>query len=292
LYPSCFDANAGLFESILTEEDAVISDALNHASIIDGIRLCKAKKFRYSHNDMVDLESQLIKAVESNSRLKLIATDGAFSMDGEFTKLDKICELAEKYTALIFIDECHATGFIGKTGRGTPELFNVNNKIHIINGTLGKALGGASGGYTAGSAKLVTLLRQVSRPYLFSNSLPPAIVAAASTAFDLVDSSDSLRTAMLRNTLLFRSLMKSYGFTLKGDQEHPICPVMIGDAALAAKIADTLLTQGIYVIGFSYPVVPLGQARIRVQLSALHTEDDVRKCAIAFKNARDSVSKL
>ncbi|KAJ3115611.1 hypothetical protein HK100_001291 [Physocladia obscura] len=282
LYASCFDANAGIFETLLGENDAVISDALNHASIIDGIRLCKAKRLRYKNCDMSDLEERLKEADAGGARIKLIATDGVFSMDGKVAPLDKICNLADKYNAIVFIDECHSTGFFGKTGRGTPEYFGVEDRIDIINSTLGKAVSGASGGYTAASKEIVSLLRQRSRPYLFSNTLPPAVVGAASKAFDLIDSEGPKLIAQLQaNTKLFRSRMVAAGFTLKGD-DHPIVPVMLGDAKLASQIADDMLTKGIYVIGFSFPVVPKGEARIRVQLSAIHTTKQINDCVDAF----------
>lgn len=280
LYISCFDANAGLFEVLLSQDDAVLSDELNHASIIDGIRLCKAKRYRYKHMDMTELESQLKDA--SSCRRRLIATDGVFSMDGNVTPLRDICNLAEKYKAMVFIDECHATGFFGKTGRGTEEHFNLDNKVDIINSTLGKAVGGAAGGYTAGPRELVTLLRQRSRPYLFSNSLPPPVVACASKALDLIMENTDLPHLVLSNTQRFRSKMTEAGFTLSGDPEHPICPVMLGDAKLASQFADEMLAKGIYVIGFSYPVVPKGKARIRVQISAAHTEADIDRAVDAF----------
>ncbi|XP_060560864.1 2-amino-3-ketobutyrate coenzyme A ligase, mitochondrial-like [Ruditapes philippinarum] len=282
LYISCFDANAGLFEVLLSEKDAVLSDELNHASIIDGIRLCKAKRYRYKHMDMKELESQLQDA--SSCRRRLIATDGVFSMDGNVTPLREICDLAEKYKAMVFIDECHATGFYGETGRGTEEYFHLDNKVDIINSTLGKAVGGAAGGYTAGPKELVTLLRQRSRPYLFSNSLPPPVVACASKALDLIIENPDLPHKVLTNTQRFRTKMTDAGFALSGDPEHPICPVMLGDAKLASQFADQMLERGIYVIGFSYPVVPKGKARIRVQISASHTEADIDRAVDAFVN--------
>eukprot|EP01027_Heterolobosea_sp_BB2_P009178 GEZU01013566.1.p1 GENE.GEZU01013566.1~~GEZU01013566.1.p1 ORF type:complete len:457 (+),score=167.71 GEZU01013566.1:107-1372(+) len=280
LYPSAFDANAGLFEGILTDEDAVISDALNHASIIDGIRLCKAKRFRYKHLDMQDLEEKLQQT--QDSRIRLIATDGVFSMDGDLAPLDKIVELAEKYNANIFIDECHATGFFGKTGRGTPEYFGVEGKIDIINSTLGKALGGASGGYTSGRKEIVDILRQKARPYLFSNTLAPPIVGASLKTFEILTRGTELRDKLMANTKQFRSAMTKAGFNIIGNPECPIVPVMLGDARLAADFADDMLTRGIYVIGFSYPVVPKDQARIRVQLSAAHTPEQIEETVNAF----------
>eukprot|EP00117_Sycon_ciliatum_P040661 scpid70297/ scgid29841/ 2-amino-3-ketobutyrate coenzyme A ligase, mitochondrial; Aminoacetone synthase; Glycine acetyltransferase len=280
LYASCFDANAGLFEVMLTPEDAVLSDELNHASIIDGIRLCKAQKQRYNHMDMEDLENKLA-AVKSSSRMRLIVTDGVFSMDGDVAPLVKIMELAKKYEALVFIDECHATGFLGKTGRGTEEYLGIRNEVDIINSTLGKALGGAAGGYTCGPASLCTLLRQKSRPYLFSNSLPPPVVASASKVFDLLMHDSSLSERVSSNTELFRRRMTEAGFKIMGDN-HPICPVWLGDARLASEFSDEMLKRGIYVIGFSFPVVPKGKARIRVQLSAVHSTEDVNRCVDAF----------
>lgn len=279
LYPSCFDANGGLFEAILSKEDAIISDALNHASIIDGVRLCKAARYRYKTNDMDDLEQQLIAA--KDARVRLIATDGVFSMDGTIANLPAIVELAEKYDALTMIDDCHATGFIGKNGKGTPEYHNVLGKIDIITGTLGKALGGASGGYTSGRKEIVEWLRQRSRPYLFSNTLAPVITATSIKVLDLLESSNDLREQLQSNSEHFRSEMSKLGFNLVPG-EHPIIPVMLGDAKLASDMADKLLDEGIYVIGFSYPVVPKGQARIRTQMSAGHTWAHVDKAITAF----------
>ncbi|XP_018798538.1 PREDICTED: 2-amino-3-ketobutyrate coenzyme A ligase, mitochondrial-like [Bactrocera latifrons] len=278
LYASCFDANAGLFEAILTPDDAVFSDELNHASIIDGIRLCKAQKQRYKHRDMSDLEKQL---KSSTARLKLIVTDGVFSMDGNIAPLPKIVDLAAKYDALVFIDECHATGFFGATGRGTEEYHNLLGRVDIINSTLGKALGGAAGGYTTGPKELITLLRQKSRPYLFSNSLPPPVVATGIKVMDMLMHSDQLSQRVQSNTKRFRDAMTKAGFIIAGEN-HPICPVMLGDARLASIFADQMLSRGIYVIGFSYPVVPKGKARIRVQISAAHTTDDVDHAVAAF----------
>ncbi|XP_068938214.1 2-amino-3-ketobutyrate coenzyme A ligase, mitochondrial [Petaurus breviceps papuanus] len=279
LYPSCFDANAGLFEALLTPEDAVLSDELNHASIIDGIRLCKANKYRYRHLDMGDLEAKLQDA--QKHRLRLVATDGVFSMDGDIAPLREICQLAQKYKAVVFIDECHATGFLGPTGRGTDELVGVMDQVTIINSTLGKALGGASGGYTTGPRDLISLLRQRARPYLFSNSLPPAVVGCASKTLDLLMESNAIAQSMAAKTRRFRSKMETAGFTISG-REHPICPVMLGDARLASVMAEDMLKRGIYVIGFSYPVVPKGKARIRVQISAVHSEEDIDRCVRAF----------
>ncbi|XP_043823346.1 2-amino-3-ketobutyrate coenzyme A ligase, mitochondrial [Dromiciops gliroides] len=279
LYPSCFDANAGLFEALLTPEDVVLSDELNHASIIDGIRLCKANKYRYRHLDMGDLETKLQDA--QKHRLRLVATDGAFSMDGDIAPLREICQLAQKYKAVVFVDECHATGFLGPSGRGTDELLGVVDQVTIINSTLGKALGGASGGYTTGPRDLISLLRQRARPYLFSNSLPPAVVGCASKALDLLMESNAIAQSMAAKTRRFRSKMEAAGFTISGG-EHPICPVMLGDARLASAMAEDMLKRGIYVIGFSYPVVPKGKARIRVQISAVHSEEDIDRCVKAF----------
>ncbi|KZC07748.1 2-amino-3-ketobutyrate coenzyme A ligase, mitochondrial [Dufourea novaeangliae] len=279
LYASCFDANAGLFETLLTPEDTVLSDELNHASIIDGIRLCKAKKHRYRHRDMTDLENKLRES--PSSRLRLIATDGVFSMDGTVAPLPKIFELAKKYNALTFVDDCHATGFFGKAGRGTEDYFNQIGSIDIINSTLGKALGGAAGGYTTGTKELVNLLRQRSRPYLFSNSLPPPVVASASKVMDLITESTEFLEKLKSNTNLFRNDMTAAGFAISGDN-HPICPVMIGDAKLATEFADKMIEKGIYVIGFSYPVVPKDKARIRVQISAAHSQNDIEHATNAF----------
>ena len=279
LYSSCFDANGGLFETLLTEQDAIISDQLNHASIIDGIRLCKAQRYRYRNNDMADLEQQLQAA--QSCRNRLIATDGVFSMDGYLAKLPDICELADRYNASIMVDDSHAVGFVGPSGKGTPEHFNVASRIDIITGTLGKALGGASGGYTSGRKPLIDLLRQRSRPYLFSNTLAPPIAAASLKALELISESDQLRTQLRENTAYFRSAMNAAGFrVLPG--EHPIAPVMIGDAALATRMANALLGLGIYVIGFSFPVVPRGEARIRTQMSAAHSRTQLEHAVDAF----------
>ncbi|MEV6240280.1 glycine C-acetyltransferase [Lentzea sp. NPDC051838] len=283
LYSSCFDANGGLFETLLGAEDAIISDELNHASIIDGVRLSKAKRFRYKNRDMDDLERQLKDSADA--RYRLIATDGVFSMDGYLAPLDEICDLAERYNALVMVDDSHAVGFTGPTGRGTPELFGVQDRVDIVTGTLGKALGGASGGYTSGRKEIVELLRQRSRPYLFSNSLAPSITAAAIATLDMLSSSSDLLTQLRENTELFRRRMTEEGFDLLPG-EHAIIPVMIGDAAEAARLADLLLEQGIYVIGFSYPVVPHGKARIRTQMSAAHTTEDVNRAVDAFVAAR------
>ncbi len=279
LYSSCFDANGGLFETILCDEDAIISDALNHASIIDGVRLCKAERFRYANNDMAELETHL-KATQ-NKRLRLIATDGVFSMDGYLAKLDAICDLADRYNAMVMVDDSHATGFIGPNGRGTPDHFGVLKRIDVMTSTLGKALGGASGGFTTGRREIIDLLRQRSRPYLFSNTLAPSIVAASIAVFELLGQSSVLRERVMSNAKRFRSGMEQAGFTIK-EGIHPIVPVMFGDARLAVDMASALLQEGIYVIGFSYPVVPKGEARIRVQLSAAHTPEQVDACIEAF----------
>jgi glycine C-acetyltransferase len=287
LYSSCFDANGGVFEVLLDERDAVISDELNHASIIDGIRLCKAARYRYHNRDMADLEAQLVSA--RDARRRLIVTDGVFSMDGYFAPLDEICALAERHDALVMVDDSHAVGFIGASGAGTPERSGVQDRVDIVTGTLGKALGGASGGYVSARAEIVELLRQRSRPYLFSNAVAPVVVAGSLAALDLVAGSGEQRAALQRNTELFRDRMVGEGFdVLPG--EHPIVPVMFGDAALAAQIADVMLGEGVYVIAFSYPVVPKGKARIRVQLSAAHSEADVETCVRAFVAARAKVS--
>jgi len=281
LYAAAFDANGGVFEPLLTKEDAIISDSLNHASIIDGVRLCKAARYRYKNSDMNDLEQQLIEANKNGVRFKLIVTDGVFSMDGIVAPLDKICELAEKYDALVMIDECHATGFIGKTGRGTLEEKKVLNKIDIITGTLGKALGGAMGGYTTGKKEIIELLRQRSRPYLFSNSLAPALVGASIKVFDLISNDTQLRDQLENNTNYFKKGMKNAGFEIvEGDSA--IVPVMLYDAKLSQTMANLLLDEGIYVIGFFYPVVPKGKARIRVQLSASHNKEHLDKAIRAF----------
>jgi glycine C-acetyltransferase len=279
LYSSCFDANGGLFETLLGEADAVISDALNHASIIDGIRLCKAKRFRYRNNDMEDLEKQLIKA--SECRYKLIATDGVFSMDGIIADLASICDLAEKYDAYVMVDDSHAVGFVGKSGRGSHEYHHVLSRVDIITGTLGKALGGASGGYTSGRREIITWLRQRSRPYLFSNTLAPVITATSIAAIELIRSDETPRNQVNANSRYFRSKLEAEGFTIVPG-EHPIIPVMLGDAVLAQRMADRLLEEGIYVIGFSYPVVPKGQARIRTQMSAAHTREHLDRAIDAF----------
>jgi glycine C-acetyltransferase len=285
LYPSCFDANGGLFETLLGPEDAVISDQLNHASIIDGIRLCRAQRYRYHNNDMADLEVQLQAADAAGARFKLISTDGVFSMDGYIARLDEICDLADRYDALVHFDDCHATGFIGASGRGTHELRGCMDRVDIITGTLGKALGGASGGYTAARREIVDLLRQRSRPYLFSNSVAPPVVAGALKAIDLVTESADLRDRLMRNTALFREGLEKQGFELLPG-EHPIVPVMLHDAALAAKLAEAVLAHGVYVVAFSFPVVPRGKARIRTQMSAALTDDDLAFALEAFSRAK------
>ena len=279
LYSSCFDANGGLFETLFGADDAIISDSLNHASIIDGVRLCKARRFRYANNDMADLEAKLKEAADAEH--KLIATDGVFSMDGIIANLSAICDLADKYGAMVMVDDSHAVGFVGDGGRGTPEYCDVMSRVDIITGTLGKALGGASGGYTSGRKEIVAWLRQRSRPYLFSNSLAPMITATSLKALDLLRSSDDLRIKLRNNSARFRSGMEAAGFTLAG-ADHPIIPVMLGDAKLASAMADRLLIEGIYVIGFSFPVVPRGEARIRTQMSAAHTDDHIDTAIAAF----------
>ena len=279
LYSSCFDANTGLFETLLGPDDAIISDALNHASIIDGVRLCKARRLRYANNDMKELEERLREA--QDARFRLIATDGVFSMDGIIANLKAICDLAEKYDAMVMVDDSHAVGFVGAHGRGTPEACGVEGRVDIVTGTLGKALGGASGGYTSGRKEVVEWLRQRSRPYLFSNTLAPVIAAASLKVFEIVETGDDLRRRLYDNAERFRDKMTKLGFKLAGSG-HPIVPVMIGDAALAAKMAERLLDHGIYVIGFSFPVVPKGEARIRTQMSAAHSADDIDRAVEAF----------
>jgi glycine C-acetyltransferase len=283
LYGSCFDANGGLFETLLGPDDAVISDELNHASIIDGIRLCKAQRWRYRNNDMADLEAKLQEA--SKARFKLIATDGVFSMDGYIANLRAVCDLADRYQALVMVDDSHAVGFVGATGRGTHEHNGVMGRVDILTGTLGKALGGASGGYTSGRREIIELLRQRSRPYLFSNTLAPSIAAASLHALDLLSQSTELRDRLERNTRFFRSEMEKVGFSLRPGT-HPIVPVMLGDAALASRFADAMLRRGVYVIGFSYPVVPKDAARIRTQISAAHSQADLEKALEAFVSTR------
>lgn len=286
LYSSCFDANGGLFEPLLGPDDAIISDELNHASIIDGVRLCKAQRFRYKNRDLTDLEAQLVAA--KDCRYRIIATDGVFSMDGYLAPLDEICDLAERHDALVFVDDSHAVGFVGEHGTGTPELFGVQDRVDILTGTLGKALGGASGGYTCARAEIVEMLRQKSRPYLFSNSLAPAITGATLRVLELIQGSGDLLAQLRENTSYFRTQMTARGFEIP-DSTHPIVPVMIGDAVKAAKMADEVLARGVYVRAFSYPVVPKGKARIRTQLSATLTRADLDRAIDAFEQARDVV---
>jgi len=281
LYPSCFDANGGLFEVLLTAEDAVISDSLNHASIIDGVRLCKAQRYRYTNNDMADLEAKLQQADENGARFKLITTDGVFSMDGIIAQLDEVHRLAEKYQAIVHFDDCHATGFLGERGRGTHEHCGLFGKIDLTTGTLGKALGGASGGYTSGKKEIIDLLRQRSRPYLFSNSVAPVIAAASLEVFDLLSESTEMADRVKENTTYFRAQLATTGFTIAG-ADHPICPVMIGDAALSQKFSEKLLEKGVFAIGFFYPVVAHGAARIRTQISAAHTHEQLDQSIDAF----------
>jgi glycine C-acetyltransferase len=283
IYSSCFDANGGLFETLLGPEDAIISDELNHASIIDGIRLCKAQRFRYANNDMADLEAKLKEA--GGARHKMIATDGVFSMDGYLANLRAICDLADEHDALVMVDDSHAVGFMGRTGRGTHEHCGVMDRVDILTGTLGKALGGASGGYTSGRKEIIELLRQRSRPYLFSNTLAPSIAGASIKVLDLLTESTDLRDRLEANTTLFRAGMANLGFTILPGT-HPICPVMLGDAALATRFADAMLEQGVYVIGFSYPVVPKGKARIRTQISAAHSREDLERAIAAFATVK------
>jgi glycine C-acetyltransferase len=289
LYPSCFDANGGLFEPLLGPEDAIISDSLNHASIIDGIRLCKAQRYRYANNDMADLEAKLQAA--SEARVRLIATDGVFSMDGIVADLSAICDLAARYDAHVMVDDCHATGFMGATGAGTPEYHGVLERVDILTGTFGKALGGASGGYTAASGPIVDLLRQTSRPYLFSNALAPSICAATLAALDLIAARPELRARPHENAAYFRECMAAEGFTL-GGADHPIVPVLLGDAKVAAEMARRMTAEGIYVTAFSYPVVPKGQARIRVQLTAAHTREQIDRAVAAFAAAGGALGVL
>lgn len=288
LYPSCFDANGGLFETLLSDQDAVISDELNHASIIDGVRLCKAKRFRYRNNDMQDLEAQLQAADKQGARFKLITTDGVFSMDGYIARLDEICDLAEKYNALVHFDDCHATGFIGAGGKGTHEYRGCMDRVDIVTGTLGKALGGASGGYTSAKKEIVELLRQRSRPYLFSNTVAPPVVAGAIKAIELVTESSALRQKLQDNTAFFRESLQKLGFELLPG-EHPIVPVMLHDAVLAGKFANAMLEQGVYVVAFSYPVVPNGKARIRTQISAALSQGDLEFAVEAFKRVKEQL---
>jgi glycine C-acetyltransferase len=288
LYSSCFDANGGLFETLLGSEDAIISDELNHASIIDGVRLCKAQRYRYKNNDMADLEARLKEADAAKARFKMIATDGVFSMDGYIADLASICELADKYQALVMVDDSHAVGFTGRTGRGTHELHGVMDRIDVLTGTLGKALGGASGGYTSGRKEIIDLLRQRSRPYLFSNTLAPTIAGASLKVLEMLQESTALRDKLEANTKYFRSEMTSRGFNILPGT-HPISPIMLGDAALATRFADAALTRGVYVIGFSYPVVPQGKARIRTQISAAHSREDLEFAVGVFDEVRQEM---
>ena len=291
LYAACFDANTGLFETILTKEDAIISDELNHASIIDGVRLCKADRYRYKNNNMDDLEAKLKEAKAAGARRILITTDGVFSMDGTIAQLDKICDLADKYDAMVHHDDCHAVGFMGKTGRGIHEYHNVMDRVDIITGTFGKALGGASGGYTSGRTEIIELLRQRSRPYLFSNTLAPAICAATLKVLDMLTNSTQLRDHLQENTQYFRNGMSEAGFDI-APGDHPIVPVMLGDAVLAQKMSQKLLDRGIYAIGFFFPVVPKGKARIRTQISAAHTKEDLDKAITAFAATYRELTEL
>ena len=289
LYAACFDANTGLFETILSKDDAVISDELNHASIIDGVRLCKAARFRYKNNDMTDLEAKLIEAKQGGARRILITTDGVFSMDGTVAQLDKVCDLADKYDAMVHHDDCHAVGFMGKSGRGVHEYCDVMDRVDIITGTFGKALGGGSGGYTSGRKEIIDMLRQRSRPYLFSNSVPPSICAASLKVLEMLSNSTELRDRLEKNTHYFRQGMQEAGFDVD-DGDHPIVPVMLGDAKLAQKMSKKLLEKGIYAIGFFFPVVPKGKARIRTQISAAHTKDNLDKAIAAFSSTYKELS--
>ncbi|MFJ8894872.1 glycine C-acetyltransferase [Leifsonia sp. NPDC102414] len=289
LFSSCFDANGGVFETLFTADDAIVSDELNHASIIDGIRLSKAQRYRYKNRDLADLRAQLAAARDAGARHTVIVTDGVFSMDGYIAPLREICDLADEFGALVFVDDSHAVGFVGEHGRGTPEFCGVADRVDIYTGTFGKALGGASGGYVSSHSEIVDLLRQRARPYLFSNTLAPSIVAGTIAALDLLEQSDHLRAQLVANAALFRSLMTEAGFDLLPG-EHPIVPVMFGDAALTARIADEMQRLGVYVTAFSFPVVPRGKARIRVQLSAAHTDEEIRRCVAAFVAARDAVA--
>ena len=289
LYAACFDANTGLFETILSKDDAVISDELNHASIIDGVRLCKAARFRYKNNDMTDLEAKLIEAKQGGARRILITTDGVFSMDGTVAQLDKVCDLADKYDAMVHHDDCHAVGFMGKSGRGVHEYCDVMDRVDIITGTFGKALGGGSGGYTSGRKEIIDMLRQGSRPYLFSNTVPPSICAASLKVLEMLSNSTELRDRLEKNTHYFRQGMQEAGFDVD-DGDHPIVPVMLGDAKLAQKMSKKLLEKGIYAIGFFFPVVPKGKARIRVQISAAHTKGDLDKSIAAFSSTYKELS--
>ena len=289
LYAACFDANTGLFETILSKDDAVISDELNHASIIDGVRLCKAARFRYKNNDMTDLEAKLIEAKQGGARRILITTDGVFSMDGTVAQLDKVCDLADKYDAMVHHDDCHAVGFMGKSGRGVHEYCDVKDRVDIITGTFGKALGGGSGGYSSGRKEIIDILRQRSRPYLFSNSVPPSICAASLKVLEMLSNSTELRDRLEKNTHYFRQGMQEADFDVD-DGDHPIVPVMLGDAKLAQKMSKKLLEKGIYAIGFFFPVVPKGKARIRTQISAAHTKDNLDKAIAAFSSTYKELS--
>ncbi|MEM1062396.1 MAG: glycine C-acetyltransferase [Planctomycetota bacterium] len=288
LYSSCFDANGGLFETLLGPEDAIVSDALNHASIIDGVRLCKAKRYRYANRDTDELRAKLREAEAAGARTKMITTDGVFSMDGSVAKLDEVCDVADEFGAIVHFDDCHATGFVGPTGRGTHEACGTADRVDLTTGTFGKALGGASGGYTSGRREFIELLRQKSRPYLFSNTLAPPIVGGTLKALEIAAGANDLRAALARNTLLFREEMARQGFEIAGD-DHPIVPVMLGDAKRAVALADKLLELGTYAVGFCYPVVPLGAARVRVQVSAAHSTDDLRRAVSHFVSARASL---
>ncbi|MET0103643.1 MAG: glycine C-acetyltransferase [Sedimenticola sp.] len=290
LYAACFDANTGLFETILGAEDAIISDELNHASIIDGVRLCKAQRYRYRHNDMADLETKLAEARDKGARRVMITTDGVFSMDGTVARLDRICDLAEEYDAMVHHDDCHAVGFMGKSGRGVHEHCGVMERVDIITGTFGKALGGASGGYTSARREIVDMLRQRSRPYLFSNTLAPSICAATLKVLEMLSASTELRDRLMENTRYFRAGMRAAGFNID-DGEHPIVPVMLGDATLAQEMSKRLLEQGVYAIGFFFPVVPKGKARIRTQISAAHTREDLDRAIEAFSRTRDELTR-
>ncbi|MES9960857.1 MAG: glycine C-acetyltransferase [Sedimenticola sp.] len=290
LYAACFDANTGLFETILGAEDAIISDELNHASIIDGVRLCKAQRYRYRHNDMADLEAKLAEARDKGARRVMITTDGVFSMDGTVARLDRICDLADEYDAMVHHDDCHAVGFMGKSGRGVHEHCGVMERVDIITGTFGKALGGASGGYTSARREIVDMLRQRSRPYLFSNTLAPSICAATLKVLEMLSASTELRDRLMENTRYFRAGMRAAGFKID-DGEHPIVPVMLGDATLAQEMSKRLLEQGVYAIGFFFPVVPKGKARIRTQISAAHTREDLDRAIEAFSRTRDELTR-
>ncbi|MET0013914.1 MAG: glycine C-acetyltransferase [Sedimenticola sp.] len=290
LYAACFDANTGLFETILGAEDAIISDELNHASIIDGVRLCKAQRYRYRHNDMADLEAKLAEARDKGARRVMITTDGVFSMDGTVARLDRICDLADEYDAMVHHDDCHAVGFMGKSGRGVHEHCGVMERVDIITGTFGKALGGASGGYTSARREIVDMLRQRSRPYLFSNTLAPSICAATLKVLEMLSASTELRDRLMENTRYFRAGMRAAGFNID-DGEHPIVPVMLGDATLAQEMSKRLLEQGVYAIGFFFPVVPKGKARIRTQISAAHTREDLDRAIEAFSRTRDELTR-